>query len=140
MHDWGGFPSYMQKGVEHAIRSRQVVEVEILPRLDLKSAQKDNLLEAIELHDFRDIRPPRSKEALLLCEADMLEFVGMIGMARDFARGPRNLETCYKRIVSRRAGIRGRFTIPRAEEMAHVHIQRMNTFLSALEEESLGFM
>jgi HD superfamily phosphodiesterase len=37
MHDWGAFPVYMQKDVEHAIRSRQVVESEILPRLNLTS-------------------------------------------------------------------------------------------------------
>ena len=26
LHDWGAFPKYIQKNVEHAIRSRQVVE------------------------------------------------------------------------------------------------------------------
>lgn len=60
LHDWGAFPCYIQKGVEHAVRSRQVVEAEILPRLDLTSAQKDILLEAIELHDYRDTRPTKS--------------------------------------------------------------------------------
>ena len=34
MHDWGAFPKYIQKGVEHAVRSRQVVSsMEILPYL-----------------------------------------------------------------------------------------------------------
>src|SRR5512138_276375 len=94
MHDWGAFPAYTQKNVEHAVRSRQVVEAEILPRLDLTSHQKEILLETIELHDYRDMRPTQSNEALLLREADMLEFLGMIGMVRDFARGPRNVETC----------------------------------------------
>src|ERR1041384_6707614 len=88
---------------------------EILPHLDLTSTQKDILLEAIELHDYRDTRPVQSKEALLLREADMLEFLGMIGIAREFARGPKNLETSYKRILSRRYGIEGRFTIARAQ-------------------------
>jgi HD superfamily phosphodiesterase len=138
LHDWGAFPAYIQKGVEHAIRSRQVVESEILPRLDLSPAQKDILLETIELHDYRDIRPTQSSEALLLREADMLEFLGMIGMARDFARGPRNVETCYKRILSRRDGIQGRFTIPRAQEIAQVRIERMDQCLRWLEEESFG--
>ena len=84
--------------MEHAIRSCQIVEAEILPHLDLSSTQKAILLEAIELHDYRDMRPTQSNEALLLREADMLDFLGMIGMARDFARGPRNVETCYKSI------------------------------------------
>ena len=138
MHDWGAFPTYIQKGVEHAIRSRQVVEAEILPRLDLAAEQKIILLETIELHDYRDVRPPVSTEALLLREADMLEFLGMIGMAREFARGPKNVETCYKRILSRRYGIQGRFTLPRAQEMAQVRLRRMETSLQWLLEESFG--
>jgi len=138
MHDWGAFPKYTQKGVEHAIRSRQVVEAEILPCLDLASSQKDILVETIELHDYRDMRPTQSNEALLLREADMLEFLGMIGMARDFARGPRNVETCYKRILSRRDDIQGRFTIPGAQEIAQVRFERMEQSLGWLLEESFG--
>ncbi len=138
MHDWGAFPKYMQKGVEHAIRSRQVVEAEILPCLDLAPAQKDTLLETIELHDYRDMRPTQSNEALLLREADMLEFLGMIGMARDFPRGPRNVETCYKRILSRRDDIQDRFTISRARGIARVRLQRMEQAFQWLLEESFG--
>jgi len=140
MHDWGALPKYMQKDVEHAVRSRQVVEAEILPYLDLNSVQKAILLETIELHDYRDPRPTQSNEALLLREADMLEFLGAIGMARDFARGPRNVGLCYKRILSRRDDIQGRFTIPCAQKMAALRIEWMNSFLKELKEESLGFM
>jgi HD superfamily phosphodiesterase len=140
LHDWGAFPLYIQKGVEHAIRSRQVVEREILPCLDLTGEQKVVLLEAIELHDYRDSRPPQSSEALLLREADMLEFLGMIGMAREFARGPKNLETSYKGILSRRYGIEGRFTLPRAREIARIRLERMEKSLQWLNEESFGIL
>jgi HD superfamily phosphodiesterase len=138
LHDWGAFPKYIQKGVEHAVRSRQVVEAEILPHLDLTPAQKAILLETIELHDYRDMRPTQSNEALLLREADMLEFLGVIGMARDFARGPRNVDACYKRILSRRNDIQGRFTLPRAQEIARVRFERMEQCLGWLLEESFG--
>jgi uncharacterized protein len=140
MHDWGAFPKYMQKGIEHAVRSRQVVETEILSCLDLTPAQKNILIEAIELHDYRDMRPTHSNEALLLREADMLEFLGMIGMARDFARGPRNVEICYERILSRRDDIQGRFTLPRAREIAQVRLERMEKSLQWLHEESFGIL
>lgn len=140
LHDWGAFPRYMQKDVEHAVRSRQVVEIEVLPSLDLSPAQKETLLEAIELHDYRDERLTPTNEALLLREADMLEFLGMIGMARDFARGPRNLETCYRRILSRRDDIQGRFTLPRAQEIAQVRLKRMENCLQWLNEESFGVL
>jgi len=140
MHDWGAFPCYIQKGVEHAVRSRQVVEADILPRLDLTPAQKEILVEAIELHDYRDTRLTKSNEALLLREADMLEFLGMIGMARDFARGPRNVQTCYHRILDRRYGIEGRFTIPRAQRIAQIRLERMGQSLQWLYEESFGIL
>jgi HD superfamily phosphodiesterase len=138
LHDWGAFPRYIQKDVEHALRSRQVVEEEILPHLDLTPTQKCILLEAIELHDYRDKRPTQSNEALLLREADMLEFLGMIGMAREFARGPRNVETCYRRILSRRDHIQGHFTIPSAQQIARVRFERMEQCLVWLEEEGFG--
>jgi uncharacterized protein len=138
VHDWGAFPKYIQKDVEHAIRSRQVAETELISYLNLAPEQRDILLETIELHDYRDMRPPRSNEALLLREADMLEFLGMMGMAREFARGPKNVEICYKRILSRRNGIQGRFTLPRAQEIARIRLERMEQCLNWLEEESLG--
>jgi HD superfamily phosphodiesterase len=138
MHDWGAFPKYVQKDVEHAVRSRQVVESEILPYMPLTTDQKEILLETIELHDYRDMRPTRSNEALLLREADMLEFLGLMGMAREFARGPKNVETCYKRILSRRDVIQNRFTLPRAQELAKVRLERMETSLGWLLEESFG--
>jgi len=140
MHDWGAFPKYIQKGVEHAVRSRQVVESDILPRLPLTADQKEILLETIELHDYRDMRPTKSNEALLLREADMLEFLGMMGMARDFARGPKNVEACYKRILSRRSDIQERFTLPRAQEIARVRLERMEIGLGWLVDESFGVL
>lgn len=140
MHDWGAFPKYIQPGVGHAVRSRQVVESDILPHLPLTADQKEILLETIELHDYRDLRPAKSNEALLLREADMLEFLGMMGMAREFARGPKNVETCYKRVLSRRNGIKGRFTLPRAQEIAKVRLERMEISLGWLVEESFGAM
>jgi uncharacterized protein len=140
MHDWGAFPRYIEKDIEHAVRSRQVVEAEILPWLDLTRAQKEILLEAIELHDYRDVRQPKSNEALLLREADMLEFLGAIGMARDFARGPRNLQISYRRIQDRRYGIQGRFTLPRAQKIAQIRLERMSQSLQWLYEESFGVL
>lgn len=140
LHDWGAFPHYAKKGVEHALRSRQVAETEILPRMELSDAARETVLEAIELHDYRDHRPTQSNEALLLREADMLEFLGMIGLARDFARGPKDVEACQQRILERRDAIRGRFSLPRAREIARIRLERMEQCLRWLEEESLGVL
>ena len=140
LHDWGAFPRYAQKGVEHALRSRQVAEAEILPNMDLSSSAKQVVLETIELHDYRDFRQTQSNEALLLREADMLEFLGMMGLAREFARGPKDIEACYRRILDRRAAIQGRFTLPRAREIAQIRLERLDQCLRWLEEESFGIL
>ena len=70
----------------------------------------------------------------------MREFLGMNGMARDFARGPRNVETCYRRILKRRDDIQGRFTIPCAQEIAQVRFKRMEQCLRWLNEEAFGIL
>jgi hypothetical protein len=70
----------------------------------------------------------------------MLEFLGMIGMARDFARGPRDVEVCYKRILGRRADIEGCFTIPRTQELARIRLERMDQCQHWMESESFGFL
>jgi HD superfamily phosphodiesterase len=140
LHDWGAFPAYIQRNVEHAQRSRQIVAADILPCLLLTPTQQTLLLDAIELHDYRDTRPTSSNEALLLREADMLEFLGMIGIAREFARGPKNLDTCYQRVLSRRYGVEGRFQLPRAREIARLRLERMEECLRWLREESFGVL
>ena len=78
--------------------------------------------------------------ALLLREADWLDMLGVIGIARELAWGPNNLQKCYDRIVARRAGIQGRLTIPKAQELADLRIARMRNVLELLWEESFGIL
>lgn len=140
LHDWGAFPTYYQPGVDHALRSRQVVETEILPATPLSPAAQTVVADAIELHDYRDLRPHTTIESLLLREADWLDMLGVIGIAREFAWGPNNLQTCYERILARRAGIQGRLTLPKAQELAERRIARMEHVLQLLQEESFGVL
>ena len=140
LHDWGAFQNYYQSDCDHAALSRQIAETEILPWVDLPIQTKAIILEAIELHDYRDQRPAESKEVLLLREADFLDFLGVIGMARDFAWGPNDLAICTRRILAKRAAIQGRFSLPKAQEMAQIRLERMAQALDWLDEESFGIL
>lgn len=140
LHDWGAFPRYAQPGVDHALRSRQVAEAEILPFTGLSAGQQALAAEAIELHDYRDPRPYTSPESLLLREADWLDMLGLIGMAREFAWGPNDLGKCTARIRARIEGLQGRFTLPKAQEIAAGRIRRMQDALATLAEESFGVL
>lgn len=140
LHDWGAYPRYQQTGVEHALRSRQVVETMILPRLNLTETEVVIILEAIEYHDYRDQRPATSVEAVLLREADFLDFLGIIGLVREYARGPKELITAYNQVLKRRELIKDRFTLPVARELAATRLARLEQCGQWLQEESFAFL
>lgn len=138
LHDWGAFAAYRRDGVDHATRSVEVVRAEVLPGLDLPDGAVGVLLEAIARHDYRDPLPVASTEALLLREADMLDLIGVVGLSRELAWGPNDLDVCYRRIRSRRDGIRGRLTLPEARRIAERRIARMDVCLGWFEDEVGG--
>ncbi len=140
LHDWGALPKYAQSGVLHALRSRQIAEAEILPHTHFSAAQKRIILEAIEKHDYKDERPVESSEALLLREADWLDMLGAIGIARDFAWGPNQLQVCYDRILKHRDSVQHRFTLPAAQQIAAQRIEHMNLILDQIREESFSWL
>lgn len=137
LHDWGAFRRYYRQGGDHAAISRQIAEAEILSSVDLPAAVNEIILEAIALHDYRDQRPVASIEARLLREADMLDLLGMVGIAREFAWGPNDLEICYRRILSRRNAIRERLPdfSPAARELARIRLARMDICLQWFDDE-----
>jgi uncharacterized protein len=140
LHDWGAYPHYRHEGVDHALRSRQVAEQEILPQTGLPQPAIHRILEAIELHDYRDLRPVVIPEALLLREADCLDFLGVIGIARELARGPKDLQKCCQRIRSRMDVIRGRLTLPESQRLSKERLAEMDKILGQLADESFRFL
>ena len=138
LHDWGAFPRFRQDGVEHGLRSRQVAEADIMPYVLISDPRKKIILDAIEVHDYRCELPIGSQEFALLREADFLDFLGAIGVARDFAWGPNQLKKVIARIQFRRDGIRGRFTIPAAQAIAEERLARMEQILEWIDQESFG--
>jgi hypothetical protein len=143
LHDWGAFAQYRRPGVEHPLRSAQVLaEQQILARLaaefQLTPAQQQNILACVALHDYRDPRPVTTPEALLLREADALDMLGAVGIAREYAWGPNDLEQVTARIRARMRALSpsgGRFLLPAAREIAARRLAEMEGFLGALEEE-----
>jgi hypothetical protein len=84
--------------------------------------------------------PATSTESLLLREADALDMLGVIGISREFAWGPNDLQKCYNRILARRAAIQDCLTLPIAQEIAKLRLARMDNLLSLLQEESFGIL
>jgi uncharacterized protein len=138
LHDWGAFPRYRRPEMAHALRSMQVAELEILPHTNLSESIRQGVLDAISLHDYRDPRPAKAIESLLLREADMLDMLGAVGILREFACGPNDLRVCYERVLARRSGIAGRLSLPRAKVIAEERLVYMDQILARFEEETFG--
>ncbi len=140
LHDWGAYPKYRQPGVDHALRSKQIAQEEILPQTELAPAAVAIVLEAIEMHDYRNHAPVQSNEALLLREADWLDMLGVIGILRAFASGPNDLRRCYEQVRARYEGIRERLTLPIAQALARERLAEMEFVFRQLETESFGHL
>ncbi len=84
LHDIGRCHQDATNGqVCHAEKGAQLAKpvVEVLP---LTRGQKENILHCIRSHRFRGRRPPRSPEAKVLFDADKLDAIGAVGVARAY--------------------------------------------------------
>jgi len=135
LHDWGGYPPWAQPGVDHALRSTQVAEAFLAER-GLPEAGRSLVLECIALHHAPG--SDRSVEAALLRDADALDFLGVVGILRDFSKNPRDLRKAYAETMKRRAKLPGMLIIPRAQAIASERVREMDEFLACFEAETFG--
>ena len=136
LHDWGAYSPWAQAGVDHALRSKQVAQ-EVLAERGAPDELIQPVLECIETHHLGD--PNRRIEAILLSDADALDFLGVIGILRDFAKKPRDLRGAYQSVKSRRQKLPQMICLEKTKEIAQKRIQEMDVVLSAFEEETNGY-
>lgn len=81
LHDMGGFVPYAVAGVDHALRSVQVVD-SILKPSGFPMEKSDAVKKAILTHSYYCPDRPETPEALVFHDADTLDFMGDIGVTR----------------------------------------------------------
>ena len=67
----------------HAEKGAQLA-TSIVDKLPLTTGQKDNILHCIRSHRFRGSHKPQTPEARVLFDADKLDAIGAVGVARAF--------------------------------------------------------
>lgn len=84
LHDIGRtFQDETKGAICHAEKGAQLAE-SIVSRIPVSDAQRMNILHCIRAHRFRGAVKPESIEAKVLFDADKLDAIGAIGVARAF--------------------------------------------------------
>jgi uncharacterized protein len=84
LHDIGRSRQDASNGrVCHARKGAEMA-VEMIRNLPLTDGQKQNILHCIRSHRFRGDQKPETREAAVLFDADKLDAIGAVGVARAF--------------------------------------------------------
>lgn len=66
---------------EHAQKSYEMAR-EILEKYDLSKEEKENILDCVLSHSLKSKKEPKTKEGIVLRDADKLDLAGIVGIAR----------------------------------------------------------
>ncbi len=136
LHDVGAIDPYSQDNVDHALRSTQVGE-ELLRQAGFPMEKFPAVKEAILGHMY-DAIPSKRGEAIVLHDADTLDFMGTIGVARqlsttgdetDFSRSVATIEKGAEKLSSK-------LLTQAARAVGVERAQEMKSFLKTLEAET----
>ncbi|NOQ56063.1 MAG: HD domain-containing protein [Nanohaloarchaea archaeon] len=99
LHDIGGAKEHFDKTgqIDHAAEGAKIA-CQILKDLDYPKDKIKHIQECIKTHRFRSDSRPETIEAQIIFDADKLETVGAIGVARAFAWIGKNNAHIYKKV------------------------------------------
>ncbi|HTP11676.1 MAG TPA: HD domain-containing protein [Anaerolineae bacterium] len=135
LHDWGGYAKWMQAGVDHALRSRQVAEPFLAER-NYPADEAKLILECIEFHHSDNTT--RCLEVQLLSDADALDFLGVVGVLRDVSKNAKDLRQAYDISRKRRAKLPGLLCLAKSKEIAVQRLADMDDLFVKFEADSFG--
>jgi len=142
-HDFGAYPEYRAAGVDHAVRSTQVVRP-FLEEIGFPANKIGDVIQTIAGHMFYDHPNPELCEAVVFHDADVLDFLGVIGITRILAivgidDWTPTLPDAVKLIEQFSDTLGDKVITEQARAIARSRTQEMKEFLAALRDETLDF-
>ena len=136
LHDWGAYPNWKIKEMDHAARSKEIAS-EYLADKALSDEKLLLILECIEFHHSKF--PNRCIESILLSDADALDFLGSIGLFRVFSKQTKDLRKAHNIIKQKIISCKETLQLEKSKKIAEDRISRMNAILKQFEKDSFGF-
>ena len=135
LHDWGGIEPFAVAGMDHAARSVELAEP-FLTDAGFPMEKFPAVRAAILGHMYD--KEPEGAEAVVLHDADALDFLGALGAARLLAatRDAPDYDLALRRIERFAADIPPRLETAAAREMATSRVTVMTEFLAELRRET----
>lgn len=84
--------------IDHALLGAEMAE-KILKDLDYSLEKREKILHCIKSHRYRESMTPQTREAQILFDADKLDVLGAIGVARSFMIAGKYNERIYSDIL-----------------------------------------
>ena len=139
LHDIGAFEPYRRPEIDHAVRSIQLVE-EILTQMGFPSEKIPLVKDIIQGHMFYE-NPSSKKESVIFHDADVLDFMGIIGVTRllsivgisDWAP---NLRTAIELIQRFSKELLEKLHTPQARQIGKIRQEEMDNYLETLSKET----
>lgn len=135
LHDWGGYPRWAVPDVDHALRSAQVAGA-FLEAEGYPEASSRKVVECIENH--HNGRRDKCLEAQLLSDADGIDYLGIVGVLREFSTKPREMRIAFDSARNRMARLRQSIILDSARRIAEKRLAEMESLLFQFEEEAFG--
>ncbi len=136
LHDIGAYPQYKEEGIDHAVTSTQFCK-DFLKEIGFPGSKMDSVLNAIEMH-MHYSKPGPGLEAILIRDADILDFIGTIGIARAFLKAQDDLRAGYQELSKLAEELPGKAVSEKGRALALERRQEILTFLDKLVHDSFG--
>ena len=140
LHDVAAFDDWRKQGVDHTDRAAEVLP-EMLTSFGFPAAKIEAVQEAARNHMYYSTGAKRP-EAIVLRDADTLDFLGAIGVARIVSLTTRqkgwaaDLPTAVKTLEGFSNDLPAKVTTATAKKMAATRATEMKTFLETLKSET----
>ena len=135
LHTWGGFSMYSDEDTPENHLSIDYVQ-EYLGSSGCPEPFIEHVVECISSFHCTDAE--RSIEAVLVCDANMLDMLGVVGAVRMFVNSQHNLRLAYQLILQRRHSIPNKLTLNTSRVLARERVREMDILLQNFETDTFG--